>query len=71
MKAFVRARIIDGTADVGSIARGRCADLVLCAGDPLKSSTDSAQIAAVYKDGKPVYAADSALLATAREGSPP
>ena len=49
----------------------RCADLVLCTGDPLRSITDSAQIAAVCKDGKLVYAANSALLRTAREGSAP
>ncbi len=53
------------------VRAGLSAGQVLCAGDPLKSITDTTRIAAVCKDGEPVYAADSALLGTAREGSPP
>jgi hypothetical protein len=43
-------------ADVGTIAPGRFADLVVCRGDPLASIKDSARIAAVYQGGELVHA---------------
>jgi imidazolonepropionase-like amidohydrolase len=49
------ARRLGWEADVGAIAPGRLADLVVCSGDPLRSISESAQIAAVYRGGEPVY----------------
>jgi imidazolonepropionase-like amidohydrolase len=44
-------------ADVGTVRPGRFADLVICAGDPLRSISDSAAISEVYKGGELAYAA--------------
>jgi imidazolonepropionase-like amidohydrolase len=46
------AATLGWSADVGVIAPGRFADLVVCDGDPLRNITESAQIAAVYQGGE-------------------
>ena len=45
------ARNLGWAGDVGAIAPGRFADLVVCSGDPLEKVTDLAMIGAVYKSG--------------------
>jgi imidazolonepropionase-like amidohydrolase len=48
------ARNLGWASDVGAIAPGRFADLVVCSGDPLEKITDLAMITAVHKGGHPV-----------------
>jgi imidazolonepropionase-like amidohydrolase len=50
------AKCLGWDADVGAIKPGAFADLVVCRGDPLRSITDSAKIAQVYKGGEPAKA---------------
>ena len=50
------AKCLGWDADVGAIKPGAFADLVVCRGDPLRSITDSAKIAQVYKGGEPAEA---------------
>lgn len=61
------ARVLGWSADVGAIAPGRYADLVVSRGDPLSSITDSAAIAAVYRAGEPVCLAPESHSGEARE----
>jgi len=47
------ARVL-GTDRIGTIAEGRAADLLAVAGDPLSDITAIREVAAVYRDGRPV-----------------
>lgn len=48
------ARLIDPTADYGTLAAGKRADLLLVEGDPLADLTSLGRIAGVWQDGRPV-----------------
>jgi imidazolonepropionase-like amidohydrolase len=47
-------------AELGSIAEGKLADMVLVAGDPTKNIADIRKVKTVIKDGAVIEAADIA-----------
>ncbi len=54
------ARVMKKDAELGSIAEGKLADMVLVAGDPTKNIADIRKVKTVIKDGAVIEAADIA-----------